>query len=128
MALHLRSHGNPEQGCLRSAVSRAYYSVLLTVKEELTSRSYEFPSEGSHGKLLGALKGTKDHHALRLKNKIAGLRKKRELADYELAEGDFDAQEVDDILTKCDALCQEFRVSVPPRLKKRIGEELEKRA
>lgn len=128
VANHLHTHQNPPSGSLRSAVSRGYYAVFLTIKQEVTSRSFTFPRHGAHGALLGALKATNDNHAIRLEKKISRLRRKREDADYELTRGDFEATEVGDIIERCRVLCDELRNSVPERLMVRIGEELEKRA
>jgi hypothetical protein len=77
--------GLNEEALLRTALNRAYYAVLLSVKQriERAQGSGAVPRAGTHAAILDALRfgGT---HFVRIHDGLQRLRRRREAADYEL--------------------------------------------
>jgi hypothetical protein len=77
--------GVDEEALLRTALNRAYYAVLLSVKQhiERAQGSGAVPRTRTHAAILGAL-GSGDSHFIRIHDGLQRLRRRREAADYEL--------------------------------------------
>ncbi|HKP75772.1 MAG TPA: HEPN domain-containing protein [Longimicrobiaceae bacterium] len=80
--------GQNEEAFLRTALNRAYYAVLLTIKRRLEGAlgPGSVRRAGTHTALLEALRsgGPPFDH---IHGRLQKLRRSRELADYELASG-----------------------------------------
>jgi hypothetical protein len=77
--------GLDEEALLRTALNRAYYAALLSVKQriEAAQGSKAVPRAGTHAAILGALR-VGGPHFLRIHDGLQRLRRRREAADYEL--------------------------------------------
>ena len=77
--------GLNEEALLRTALNRAYYAVLLLIKQriEVAQGSGAVPRSRTHAALLSALRAGGPHF-VRLHDGLQRLRAHREAADYEL--------------------------------------------
>lgn len=110
------------QAAFRSAVSRGYYSVLLTIKQRVLDEGFDFPEFETHGKISKSLAGI-NRHANRIKNRLDTLRLRRNEADYNLSGRDYSAERINELVDKCEKLVTECR-RADSRLFRRLGEEL----
>ena len=72
----------PEEECLRSAISRAYYSILNLGKERLLANGHP-PSKRTHSMVWDGFSQSTDADCKKFASWGARLKGKREDADYE---------------------------------------------
>jgi uncharacterized protein (UPF0332 family) len=72
----------PEEECLRSAISRAYYSILNQGKERLLANGHP-PSKRTHSMVWDGFSRSKDAACKKIASWGPRLKEKREDADYQ---------------------------------------------
>ena len=87
VAALLESVGGPfEEGRLRSAVSRLYYSAFLQARDALIANcGFRFSNRDSHKEVGRAFEWSDDKASRAIGKSLAELKKLRENADYETA-------------------------------------------
>lgn len=113
---------DPEQAAFRSAISRGYYSVLLTIKHRVQKLGFEFPRYESHKEVSDKLEGI-GGHANRIRNDLDTLRYRRNEADYNLPGEIYSQERAEELVAKCEKLKRSCD-SASDNLYRRLGRKL----